>query len=71
MTVLKSPCTPDCPRRSATCHAECKENLEYAAKKQEDYAIRAKKAGFDPLTPAAKARVRRTQMKKKQGRFHQ
>lgn len=71
MGALKSPCTPDCPRRSATCHAECEEHLAYARKKREVYAERARKSGFDTLTPAAKARARRTQMKKKQGRFHQ
>nr|DAK83931.1 MAG TPA: Lantibiotic dehydratase domain protein, nisin, tRNA-dependent, dehydratase, BIOSYNTHETIC [Caudoviricetes sp.] len=71
MGVLKSLCTPDCPRRSATCHAECEENLEYTAKKREVYAARAKKAQFSTFTPAAKSRARRVQMKKKQGRFHQ
>ena len=41
--VLKSPCDPKCPERSATCHAECKKWKEYEAKRAIEYEERDKK----------------------------
>ena len=32
MLKPKPPCYPDCPRRSITCHAECREYADYVSK---------------------------------------
>lgn len=29
MSVIENPCKRDCPRRSSTCHATCKDYKEY------------------------------------------
>lgn len=40
--ISKHPCTPDCPRRSATCHSTCKEYQEYEKAKKVEYQERAR-----------------------------
>lgn len=32
---MKSPCTPDCERRSITCHCECKAYKDFRAERDE------------------------------------
>lgn len=38
--VLKSPCDPKCPKRTATCHAECEKWAEYVIKRDREYEER-------------------------------
>lgn len=42
----KYPCTPDCPRRSTTCHGTCKEYAQAVAKNEKIRKAR-QKALFD------------------------
>lgn len=37
MTKLQCPCTQNCNKRSATCHSECEEYLQYEKEKIESY----------------------------------
>ena len=32
---MKNPCVQDCPRRTATCHADCPDYAKYAAWRKE------------------------------------
>lgn len=41
------PCTRDCPKRSATCHSECIEYIEYAEAKEEERNERWKQKQID------------------------
>ena len=40
----KPPCTPDCQRRSPTCHAECPDYAPYEAKKKAEREARMRAA---------------------------
>lgn len=35
--MVKCPCTRNCEKRSATCHSECEEYLEYEKEKMKSY----------------------------------
>lgn len=40
--MKKNPCTQDCPKRNATCHATCEEYIEFATERNELHEIRHK-----------------------------
>ena len=40
--MKKNPCTQDCPKRNATCHATCEEYIEFSAERNELHEIRHK-----------------------------
>lgn len=45
--MTPNPCKRDCPKRSATCHAVCKEYIEYAEAKEEERVERWKQKQID------------------------
>lgn len=40
--MKKNPCTQDCPKRNATCHATCEEYIEFANERNKLHEIRHK-----------------------------
>lgn len=55
----RAPCTRDCPRRSATCHATCADYLAYEKAKAAEYELRAGMKGYGSIKTAGKKRTMR------------
>ena len=63
--MVKTVCPPDCPKRSAECHANCKTYLDAWEENKKRYAQNAKNRVFDDITTSA-VTSRMKQMHKKQ-----
>lgn len=63
----KNPCQPECPGRSAECHATCTKYAEYEAKKFADYKEHEKiMAAEQDLNEHIKYSMRRRRRKKRE-----
>lgn len=65
----RAPCTRDCQRRSATCHATCADYFAYEKAKAKQYEDAARISGYGSIKTAGKKRTRRNYaMEKKEGK---
>lgn len=65
--MIKTVCPPDCPTRSAECHANCKTYLDAWEENKKRYAENAKSRVFDDITTAAvNERMKKMHKKQKQ-----
>jgi hypothetical protein len=63
----KNPCQPECPGRSAECHATCPHWAEYEKEKFDDYKEREKlMAAEQDLNEHIKYSMRRRRRKKRE-----
>lgn len=56
---VKQPCTPDCEKRSATCHSECEAWLKYEKERNDEYEKR-----LERKTATMRTYIKSTRFKK-------